>query len=158
MILIELKLVRLLLNVRHLGSITLETTTTLASDMIWYQHCSHIEEEDLLWWCSGGNGTTSGHQPNPFVLLLAVPLQQHLLQLVDMDTTNRGIFVGCNLKSHQKLGPSFSTVCTTVCCWKKRLFMRFWLVCHIFRGFGGNAVSQIKGLLNWFFGFEDFDD
>ena len=110
MILIELKLVRLLLNVRHLGSITLETTTTLASDMIWYQHCSHIEEEDLLWWCSGGNGTTSGHQPNPFVLLLAVPLQQHLLQLVDMDTTNRGICVGCNLKSHQKLEPSFSTV------------------------------------------------
>ena len=36
--------------------------------------------------------------------------------------------------------------------------MRFWLVCHIFRGFGGNAVSQIKGLPNWFFGFEHFDD
>ena len=34
----------------------------------------------------------------------------------------------------------------------------FWLVCHIFRGFGGNAVSQIKGLPNWFFGFEHFDD
>ena len=75
-----------------------------------------------------------------------------------MDTTNRGICVGCNLKSHQKLEPSFSTVCTTtVCCWKKRLFMQFWLVYHIFRGFGGNAVSQIKGLLNWFFGFEHFD-
>ena len=55
-------------------------------------------------------------------------------------------------KKPSKIG-TFILYGVDYCCWKKRLlFMRFWLVCHIFSGFGGNAVSQIKGLLNWFFG------